>query len=123
MTYSIKKTGFSMILAATAISGGLLLAAAPALAGSVEGTVVDSTTGKPLIAAQVSAVLEGAKNPEIQGSVDSGVDGKFSLEGLPNGTYTVSAMLKGYRPAVQKNVTVSDGAPATIEFKASRAPY
>ena len=123
MTYLDYRAGFRAIFAATAVFGGMLLTAAPASAGNVGGTVVDAASGKPLIAAQISAVQEGAKNPEIKGSVDSGVDGKFSLEGLPNGTYTVSAILTGYRPAFQKNVTVSDSAPANIEIKASRAPY
>jgi TonB-dependent starch-binding outer membrane protein SusC len=81
---------------------------AEAAAATLTGRVVDSASSRPLANAQIAVVgtrLGGLTNDA----------GRFTIAGVPAGTYTVRAILIGYAPASQ-TVTVADGATATVDF-------
>ncbi len=101
----------------------ILLAVSNAAAETINGAVTDAETGRPIVAAQINAIQTGTKNPEIKATVDTDLEGKFSLEGLPPGIYVITATFDGYRPASQKGVDAAAAAPATIGLKLSRSPY
>lgn len=66
--------------------------------GTVTGTVICADTGKPARFATVELVRNGAgdeKSPE-PGSVLTGLDGKFTIQGVPPGDYYAFATLDGY---------------------------
>src|SRR5262249_10260708 len=80
----------------------LLVLASSVLAqttGSIRGTV--ETQGTPLPGVSVAA-----KSPNLQGTRTAVTDaeGRFSLNLLPPGTYTVTATLQGFSPKSQSIV-------------------
>ncbi|HEX6533970.1 MAG TPA: TonB-dependent receptor [Gemmatimonadaceae bacterium] len=80
----------------------------PEAQGVIEGVVTDSATGSPL--ADVLVRIEGtALTARTRG------DGRFTLGGVPEGTYTVQARLLGYAPQRQ-SVTVTGDATVTVHF-------
>jgi TonB-linked SusC/RagA family outer membrane protein len=78
--------------------------------GRVIGAVVDSATGQPVLAAQVS--IAGASR-----GASTGDDGRYVIGGLPAGSYTVEVRRVGYRPARRAGVEVATGATATVDFQ------
>lgn len=90
-----------LLTAALAAMAAFRVAAEPPsrLAGILSGRVVD-TTGTPLAQARVT-VLEANR------STVTDLEGRYSLPGLPSGTYGVSFALVGYAPQVHR-VTVRD---------------
>jgi iron complex outermembrane receptor protein len=75
-------------------------------AGSIGGTVVDSATGAPLPAAQVRVL--GLSRGELTHD-----DGRFTLEDLRPGAYTLIVQRLGYAPA-ERTVTLNAGSQATL---------
>src|SRR5262249_24588635 len=59
-------------------------------AQTVQGLVVDKTTGEPLPGATI--VLKGA-----HGHTTSGLNGKFSIKQTPEGTYPLTVFYVGYK--------------------------
>jgi TonB-linked SusC/RagA family outer membrane protein len=93
-----------------------LLALAPAWtpplaaqAGTVAGRVTDQDTQRPLVGVQVSA--EGTS---LRTTTDA--DGRYTLRGLPSGTYTLSAQIIGYAPAERSRVAVAAAGATGIDF-------
>ncbi len=78
--------------------------------GRIEGAV-RVASGAPLASARITATNAAAG---ITRSTSSAADGRFRLERLPDGLYTVTATLVGYRPASTANVRVPGAAP--LEF-------
>jgi TonB-linked SusC/RagA family outer membrane protein len=97
----------------TALVALLAAVAVPSLSaqttGQIAGSVVDSATGQPLAGAQV--VIPGTG---IGAAVST--DGRFLLRGVPAGQTTVRAQRIGYA-YLEKTVTVTAGATATIDFQ------
>ncbi len=90
----------------------LLLAlhvAAAAQTGTISGTV-RSKDGKPLAFANV--ILVGTS----MGAMSLN-DGRFTITSVPVGTYTVKAMMMGYKAVEKKGVKVTPGGTATVDFK------
>ncbi len=84
-----------------------------ASAGAIQGTVVDPS-GQVIKGAAVAVTAEsGAKQTAV-----TGADGKFSVTGLPAGTYAVEISAPGFATQVQHSVVVAAGAardvPATL---------
>ncbi|MEX2467451.1 MAG: carboxypeptidase-like regulatory domain-containing protein, partial [Gemmatimonadota bacterium] len=100
----------------TALYGSLALLAllvvpsvAAAQTGTVQGQIVDASTGQPLPSAQVTvdgAGLGGLTNQQ----------GRFLILNVPVGQQTVRALLIGYTPE-QATVTVAAGQTATLDFR------
>lgn len=76
--------------------------------GRITGSISDPN-GQPLASVQVSVV--GTRLGALTGS-----DGRFTIAGVPAGTYTVRAQRIGYVPGTQQ-VTVSDGGTASVDLR------
>jgi hypothetical protein len=88
---------------------GLVHSAASAQTGTVTGKVT-TADGKPLAYANV--VLVGT----TMGAMTL-PDGKFTITAVPPRTYTVKAMMMGYKAVEKPGVVVNIGATAAVEFK------
>ena len=78
-------------------------------AGAIQGTVTDQQ-GQAISGATV--VLAGASQGEH--AVRSGGDGKFTLAGVPAGTYTLEISATGFATQVKHGVVVAAGQTATL---------
>ena len=85
----------------------------PAQPGSVSGRVTDAKTGEPLIGATVSVVgtTKGA-------SADN--DGRYRIDSVAPGTYTLRARYIGYAP-LSASVVVESGQEVTADFALQRS--
>src|SRR5437588_10557714 len=72
--------------------------------GSISGTVKDSTTGVPVADAVVSVVGTAF-------TAKTGPDGRFTITGVPAGSYRIRVRMLGY-PAALTSVTAQDGSHA-----------
>lgn len=78
--------------------------------GKIAGTVVDETSGDPLIG--VNIILEGQS---IGTATDA--DGAFFILNVSPGVYTVTAQMIGYATTTVENLRVSVNRTATINFR------
>ena len=76
--------------------------------GTVTGQVTAATTGQPINGVQVSIV-----DTQLGGLTN--VDGRFLVNGVPAGSYTVRAVYVGYGTETQE-VSVPAGGAATVDF-------
>lgn len=92
--------------------------AAPAAAqtGSVTGTIYDGSSGLPLDAVQVSLETPAGEATQF-GSITQS-NGRFLLNNVPAGSYTIRATLLGFGPATQ-SIDVASGAPTVVEMRLS----
>src|SRR5437016_2141630 len=81
--------------------------------GSIAGTVRDSTTGAPVADAAVSVVGTAF-------TAKTGADGRFTITGVPAGSYPIRVRMLGYT-AAQVSVTVQDGAQALADVQLARS--
>src|SRR5437660_1199115 len=91
----------------------LLVAAVPALAqdkSTITGKVTDRKTGHALPFATVGLV-----GIPKGGLTDS--EGKFTIPGVPYGTYEVKVQFLGYKAESRPGVVVGPGKPPVVEFK------
>ncbi|MFH1852351.1 MAG: TonB-dependent receptor [Candidatus Neomarinimicrobiota bacterium] len=79
------------------------------MTGKIVGKITDSTTGEPLIGANV--ILEATS---LGAAAD--VDGYFMVLNIMPGTYNLRAMMIGYKDLVQRDVRVSTDLTTTIDF-------
>ncbi|MDH3198976.1 MAG: carboxypeptidase regulatory-like domain-containing protein, partial [Candidatus Krumholzibacteria bacterium] len=96
---------------AAAIAVALVLAL-PVVALGQTGTitgVVKAKDGKPLAYANV--ILVGTSLGAM-----SLADGKFSIKGVPARTYTIKAMMMGYKAEEKTGVVVASGADVELDF-------
>jgi hypothetical protein len=108
----LKKLGFFKPLFAVLLLIGMLSQGTWALAGTtgaVSGTLTDSTTGKPVADATVTAL----STSETASSKTDG-SGHFSFLTLSPDTYTVSAVKEGFAPTSVAGVTVFADQTQTI---------
>jgi iron complex outermembrane receptor protein len=106
------RLGFATAIAVTVLTCALVRPAA-AQTGKISGTVSDSTRSG----------LAGV-DVRVDGTFLHGISddrGHFEISGVPAGTYTVRALLMGYRPATQ-SVTVGVGAAAEANFTLGVSP-
>ena len=83
--------------------------------GSIQGLVLD-TQGKPLVGAMVSALGSSVA------FALSGRDGRFLLESLPAGAYTLRVHLDGYAPSQRQMVDVrASGARRSCRWRSGRS--
>ncbi len=99
-----------LALAAAALLALTAPAAAQHTTSAITGRTADAT-GAPLPGVRVSArhVESG-----LVRDAESGPTGEFVLPAVPVGAYEVNASLSGFRPVVQRDVTVVLGEPAVL---------
>ncbi|MBN2356670.1 TonB-dependent receptor [candidate division KSB1 bacterium] len=78
--------------------------------GAISGRVTDAQTGQPLPGANV--LLIGT----VVGAVTT-LDGSFSIQNLPAGTYRLRASIVGYITFEQKNVVVESGRTTALNIR------
>jgi iron complex outermembrane receptor protein len=100
-----------------AIRGAVALAAFPALAlaqtGRISGTVTDASKN-PVAGAQVIVTSASL-------SAESRADGRFTVTGVPAGTYSVQVYRLGFKTKTTTGVTVSAGQTASVSFSLEQA--
>ncbi|HVP57880.1 MAG TPA: TonB-dependent receptor [bacterium] len=101
----LRVVGVSLVLA-------FLLSASTSYAavGRITGTITDAADGKPLAYASVLVVGTSMGAFAREG-------GKFNIENVPVGTYTVKATMMGYEAALKENVTVAANQPTEVDFQ------
>ena len=92
------------------------LTAAPlaAQAGQVTGRVVDAATGRPVASARVA--VQG-----LQLAANAGVDGRYTIDGVPAGARTLTVTALGYASKTVTGVQVPAGGAATLDVALSAA--
>ncbi|HVF39448.1 MAG TPA: SusC/RagA family TonB-linked outer membrane protein [Gemmatimonadaceae bacterium] len=92
---------------------GALLGSSVATAqstGRITGVVTDSSDNRPLSAVRVAVV-----GTRLAAATDDG--GRYTINGVPAGRYTLSARRLGYRQGAATGITVGDGVTATANFR------
>jgi outer membrane receptor protein involved in Fe transport len=74
--------------------------------GSISGIVRDRNSNDPLSA--VSITLFNELDSSMTKGTETGMNGKFLLEGIPSGRYKLEANMIGYNPAVVRNISVTE---------------
>ena len=92
-----------------------LVASRPAFAqsGTVTGTITSAETGAPLVAAVVQLTRAGGTNA---GSAVTNQSGRFVIDGVPAGTYTLVVSSTGYDAGRVETLTVGAGQTATTNM-------
>ncbi|MDB5073660.1 MAG: TonB-dependent receptor [Candidatus Eremiobacteraeota bacterium] len=103
-------------LAAVFVVLGLMGPVSAATTGSISGTVVDSTTGKPVAAAAVTASA-----PSGRGAATTDANGFYNIYNLAPDTYAVSIRAKGYNDVLVSGVTIVQDQNVQINQAVSRA--
>ncbi|MCK5407295.1 MAG: TonB-dependent receptor, partial [Candidatus Krumholzibacteria bacterium] len=78
--------------------------------GTISGTVYNVKTNQPLAYANV--IVMGTNLGAM-----SLADGKFSVKGVPAGTYAIKAMMMGYKAQERSGVVVNAGKDTKLDFK------
>jgi TonB-dependent starch-binding outer membrane protein SusC len=81
--------------------------------GSISGTVRDSSSGAPVTDALVTVVGTAF-------TAKTGADGRFTITGVPAGTYRIRVRMLGYTAAVA-SVTLQDGEQAVVDVALARS--
>jgi hypothetical protein len=97
----------AMLIPALCLS--LLVTDANAQTGRITGIVLEAVDGTPLPYANV--VIVGTK----MGGMTL-TDGSFTIIGVPVGTYTVKAMMMGYKTSEKPSIMVNAGQVTEIQF-------
>jgi hypothetical protein len=106
----------SLLLVATILSIPLLIA--HAAGGRIEGKITDPK-GAAIPGATVTVTNQVTKQ-DFTAVTDN--QGKYKVEGLPAGAYTVRVTSKGFTEGHRDEVKVADGAAATIDVRLEIAP-
>ncbi|HEX2209443.1 MAG TPA: carboxypeptidase-like regulatory domain-containing protein, partial [Longimicrobium sp.] len=107
---SLPRAALAFVFAA-ALLGAVPLAAQ---AGQVTGRVVDAATGRPVASARVA--VQG-----LQLAANAGVDGRYSITGVPAGAQTLTVTALGYASKTVTGVVVPAGGAATQDVSLSAA--
>ena len=106
----------SLLLVVTVFSIPLLIA--HAAGGRIEGKITDPK-GAAITKATVTVTNQVTKQ-EFTATTDS--QGRYKVEGLPAGIYTVSVAVKGFNEGRRGDVKVEDDAAATVDVRLEIAP-
>lgn len=82
--------------------------------GIIRGTVTESASGLEVIGGNVKIISEDGGAP-IGAATD--FDGKYSIEGLPAGSYTLECTYIGFAPQRITDITVNDEQVTLVNFQ------
>jgi TonB-linked SusC/RagA family outer membrane protein len=99
---------------AMALSFLLCATVARAQAGRITGTVIDSSAGSPVSGINIAVI------GTTLGAV-TGDNGRYNINGVAPGTYTLEARRLGYAPVRRAGVVVTSGQTTTIDFTVQSA--
>jgi len=87
-------------------------------AASIEGTVIDGTTRKPVGGARIAILEPGLRlnAAPARRAVRSDSRGRFQAGGLESGRYTVEAARSGYVPSAIQNVAAAATAAGSVSI-------
>jgi hypothetical protein len=106
----------SLLLLLTVLTIPFLIAYAAG--GRIEGKITDPK-GAAIANATITVTNEATKQ-EFTATTDS--QGRYKVEGLPAGIYTVRVAVKGFNEGVRGEVKVTDDAAATVDVRLEIAP-
>jgi hypothetical protein len=106
----------SLLLMLTVLSVPFLIAYAAG--GRIEGKITDPK-GAAITKATVTVTNQVTKQ-EFTATTDS--QGRYKVEGLPAGIYTISVSVKGFNEGRRGDVKVEDDAAATVDVRLEIAP-
>jgi hypothetical protein len=106
----------SLLLLATVLSIPLLIA--HAAGGRIEGKITDPK-GAAIPAATVTVTNQATKQ-DFTAVTDA--QGRYKIEGLPAGSYSVRVSVKGFNEARRDDVKVEDNSTAAIDLRLEIAP-
>ena len=81
----------------------------PSSIGSISGTIVDSDTHQPLPGANIILI-------DTDLGVSTDINGKFLLNNIPVGSYSVSASMIGYESQSRANINIYSNRQTPINF-------
>ena len=107
-----------------ALAAALFVAAIPIAAhaqstASISGVVKDSQGS---VLPGVSVVIKDDASGESQ-EITTDAEGRYQATALRAGSYTVSAVLAGFKTATAKNVRVAPGQPVAIPLTLEICPH
>jgi len=91
-----------------------VMAAPPLASQTLTGRVLDSATGQPIAAAEVSAVAEGSRRATVR--TESDADGRFTLTMRSAGTYRLRATRLGYTYLASPLIQLGAGETFTYDL-------
>ncbi|PSQ80999.1 MAG: hypothetical protein BRD41_03825 [Bacteroidetes bacterium QS_1_63_11] len=104
----ISSLRMSTVASLLVLFGILLVGGAHGQSGTIEGTVTQAGSGQPLPG--VNVVIE-----DLNTGASTDADGNYAIEGVPVGTYEVTAQFVGFQSQTQ-GVEVSAGETITVDF-------
>src|SRR2546423_1751387 len=115
---SLRNKFFLFALALALLSPALTPVKAAA-GGAIAGTVTDPK-GAVIVGATVTVTDAAGKQAHAPVATDA--QGRFRVEGLPAGTYTVVVNAPGFKQARREQVAVAEGKAAALDFSLEIAP-
>ncbi len=104
----------------SARAAGVTSAGERQVAGHIAGIVANARTGQPLVAAAVA--IRNAGDSALVGGGFTRADGRFRIEGVRPGVYTVRVRVLGYAPVVKRDVRVTPAGMAVDVGQLSLTP-
>jgi len=93
---------------------GIFIALFGAPTGKITGSVYDISTRSPMMGSNIIIL-----NTELGAAAD--VDGRFIINNIPVGIYSVQASMIGYQPQVKTSVVVEPGRATELVFKLAQS--
>jgi hypothetical protein len=116
----INRKSLTVIFALIAVTTSLVDASRTAAAGGAIAGQVTDAKGAAVASATVT-IIDSVTN-QISKTVQTDAQGRYKIESLPAGIYTVTITAKGFGEARRENVKVEESAVATVDVRLEVAP-
>src|SRR5947209_1567567 len=115
---SLRNKFFPVAFVLALLSSSFTYAGAAA-GGAIAGTVTDP---KGAVVVGATVTVTDAAGKQAHAPVATDAQGRYKIEGLPAGTYTVVVSAAGFREARREQVSVSEGKAAALDFRLEVGP-